>query len=155
MILSRIRFKLYVQKLRLLCFILTVMFNLLPMKETDFHSHIKKMVLSVCGIKFAEICHSSEISRKIFAKDKNYISEINIQRFFFFSNEPYRPSLFILNSLSMFVGAASWEDFKIKTLKTDDTNKIHCSCLKTSARELTGGMETFVYTFGKFNRYHS
>ena len=131
------------------------MFNLLPMKETDFHSHIKEMVLSVCGINFAEIGHSTEISRKIFAKDKNYISEINIRRFFFLPNEPYTSSLFILNSLSMFVGAASWEEFKVKTVRRVDTNKIHCSCMKTSAWELTGGMETFVYTFGKFNRYHS
>ena len=125
------------------------------MKETDFHSHLKEMVLSSCGIKIAEIGHSGEISRKIFARDRNYISETNIRRFFFLLKEPYKPSPFVLNSLSVFVGFASWEEFITKTARECSRRKRDSSSPKTACQEPTKEMETFVYTFGKFNRYHS
>ncbi|WP_316832073.1 hypothetical protein [Pedobacter aquatilis] len=81
------------------------------MKKVDFHAELRKQILSVCKIEHLTIKDCKEISEKIFVRDRNYLSENTIKRFFGFTNLPVLFSPFVLDSLSHFAGFKDWDDF--------------------------------------------
>jgi hypothetical protein len=70
-------------------------------------------VLGTCGINTASEKKSREISIKIFNRDKTYLSESTIKRFFRVLPSEDAPSPFVVESLAKFAGYQSWDEFKL------------------------------------------
>ncbi|KQM77865.1 hypothetical protein ASE74_15815 [Pedobacter sp. Leaf216] len=91
------------------------------MRQYDFfYSALRIQVLSACKIETLCITDCKEISIKIFAKDRNYLSETTIKRFFGVLKDTADASPFVLDSLAIFTGYTGWEDFK----QQNKTNKV-------------------------------
>jgi len=85
----------------------------LTMKEDNFYqSKLRAKVLTACGINRVSLENCREISMKIFIKDKNYLSQTTLQKFFGLIGGTNLGSLFVLDSLSRFTGDKTWEEFK-------------------------------------------
>jgi len=83
------------------------------MKENAFYqSALRAQILTLCRIETVTIENCREISIQIFNKDKNYLSQKTIQRFFGLIRDTPDPSPFVLDSLAMFTGNDSWDQFK-------------------------------------------
>lgn len=82
------------------------------MTEPVFRDYLRKQVLSSCNMEVIDSQSCKLISIMVFEKDKNYISEYTIKRFFKMLPGKDEYTAFVLNSLSHFVGFENWEDFR-------------------------------------------
>jgi len=79
------------------------------------HSALQAQVLQACGIEALGKADCKEISICIFLKDRNYLSETTIKKFFGLLQNTENPSPFVLDSLARFTGYTDWDDFKKQT----------------------------------------
>ncbi|UKT66027.1 hypothetical protein [Pedobacter mucosus] len=87
------------------------------MKDSTLQNHLKEQILSRYNLDNVTAHDCKVISVDIFEKDKNYISEYNIKKFFGLLPKEGETSPFVLNSLSQFLGFKHWEDFKLNSGK--------------------------------------
>lgn len=79
------------------------------MKNINFYqSALKLEVLTASGIESISMENCRDISIQIFNKDKNYLSQKNLQKFFGLIPQSADPSPFVLDSLATFIGKVSW-----------------------------------------------
>jgi len=77
------------------------------MENPALHTELRKLILSKAKVRASSKDASKLISQQIFSETKNYVSEISVRRFLN-GNDNGNPSMFVLNSLVLFVGFADW-----------------------------------------------
>ena len=91
------------------------------MEGPDIYLQLRDRVLTECRIPHVGIQDCRAVSIQIFNRNKNYISESTLKRFFGFLPAAHH-SLFVLNSLAQFVGFAGWEEFQQETVSKREKN---------------------------------
>ncbi|RYE59536.1 MAG: hypothetical protein EOP48_00535 [Sphingobacteriales bacterium] len=81
---------------------------------------LKEAVLTKFGLTNISRKDCKLLSEDIFLKDKNYLSESTIKRFFGFLEVPLIFSPFVYNSLARYVGYGSFDNFKAACAEDSD-----------------------------------
>ncbi|WP_316831731.1 hypothetical protein [Pedobacter aquatilis] len=82
------------------------------MDEFTALGQLKICVLNKCGWVVYEENHALILSKLIFEQTRNYLSKTTLARFFRFEGKhPLFNSIFMLNTLSQFLGYVDWKDF--------------------------------------------
>jgi len=84
------------------------------MEQINFYSELQRQILAALGVEQLSVQHCRMLSIAIFEKDRNYVSEATIKRFFGFLTLSGSFNPFVLNSLSQFLGYECWENLKDK-----------------------------------------
>ncbi|WP_231425348.1 MULTISPECIES: hypothetical protein [Pedobacter] len=78
----------------------------------DAEEYLKRLILLKCEIDSISLKDFRVISEKIFIQDQNYLSENTIKKFFGITDDKATFSSFVYNSLSLFVGFESYEEYE-------------------------------------------
>ncbi|RBQ08922.1 hypothetical protein [Pedobacter miscanthi] len=82
------------------------------MRQNVFHQALRTQVLTASGIESISLENCRDISIQIFNKDKNYLSQKTLQKFFGLIPQSADPSPFLLDSMAGFIGKISWDQFQ-------------------------------------------
>jgi len=104
------------------------------MEEPDIYHQLRNRVLLECQIQHVEVQDCRAVSIQIFNRNKNYISESTLKRFFGFLPAAHH-SLFVLNSLAQFGGFTGWEEFRLETIRKREKNIVRSHSQGASAQK--------------------
>jgi len=81
------------------------------LSENEMREILKEFTILKGGLQALTSEDCPILSQKIFDQTKNYVSATTLRKFFGFLESTGKPSPFVLNSLSGFVGFSNYEAF--------------------------------------------